>query len=97
MKIEIPEGSLPKAQDGESIEITVKGTVSVSEDGARTLSVNEIDGNPVMGEVSPEADTAEVEAKLGTALRERQGMMDGRGMMDREGMMGRKGMMETEE
>lgn len=40
---------LPKAKDGEELEITVKGVYHTDEDGVRTLDVLEADGQPVAG------------------------------------------------
>lgn len=44
----IGKKTIPKAKDGEEVEITIKG-VYHTEDGVRKLDVTEVDGDSVMG------------------------------------------------
>lgn len=39
--------TIPKAKDGEEIEITIKGTYHTDPHGVRKLDVEEVDGDPV--------------------------------------------------
>lgn len=45
----IDKKTLPKAKDGEEVEVTIKGVYHTDEDGVRKLDVMEVDGNDVMG------------------------------------------------
>lgn len=43
----LSDDTIPKAKDGEEVELTVKGIYHTDENGMRTLDVTEVDGNDV--------------------------------------------------
>ncbi len=47
--------NLPKANKGEEVEVTIRGTV-IEEDGERRIDISHVEGNPV-GEMEEECGT----------------------------------------
>ncbi len=87
--LNLPEGVYPDAQDGQEVETTVKGTLSIK-DGVKTLSVASVDGIPVNAapsaqiepeiEETPEDQQADAKQKLSDEI----GKSYGRNMFKNE-------------
>ncbi len=57
--IALDASAYPDSKDGDEVETTVRGKLSVDEDGNKSLTVTEADGKPVGGAVEEETGAGE--------------------------------------
>lgn len=67
-EIDLPEGLLADAADGDEVSAQIKGVIVEREDGSRCLEVSEINGQPVSGEAEEPETAQDAEASLDEEL-----------------------------